>query len=132
MAQEYKRYDRMYKPLMGTALKTIEKVKGKIPKEHINEFDCWDPAVWGPYETYSQEKVNWAVYNAEGFEEWQKFRVSLKGHSTKEKLFCLASYYANHLGKSDREEDLMKIRVNNYLGALIRGGLLNSNLVVIR
>jgi len=50
-------------------------------------------------------------------EEWQKFRVSLKGQSTTTKLRRLKRYYEDGIGEADVE-----IRVDNYLKALARGG----------
>jgi hypothetical protein len=51
-------------------------------------------------------------------EEWQRFRVSLKGLSTAEKLRRLRSYKTNHSGRC------VAVRVDNYLNALRRGGQL--------
>lgn len=51
--------------------------------------------------------------------EWQKFRLSLKGKTTQEKLEALGMYYAR---SEDRESDY--IRIDNYLKALARGGQL--------
>lgn len=129
---KFEHYNTKYRKLAGTALKQIESIGGPIAKEDIEEFNCWDTQMWGPYLTYSQEKVEWAVYHAEGFEDWQKFRVSMKGHSTKEKLFCLGAYFVQHLSGTDRQKLIRNIRINNYLGALIRGGQLNRQLEVVR
>jgi hypothetical protein len=49
---------------------------------------------------------------------WQKFRLSLKGLSTNEKLKKLRSYKANNSGRC------VTVRVENYLNALRRGGQL--------
>ena len=55
-------------------------------------------------------------------EEWQAFRVSLKGKTTTAKLVLLDEY----LFKGWADDDLPKrlIRVQNYLNALSRGGQL--------
>jgi hypothetical protein len=62
-------------------------------------------------------------------EEWQAFRVSLKGKSTKDKLAELKKYYhANiklRLGGTDWDYDVF-VRVDNYLKALARGGQIAS------
>lgn len=129
---KFEHYNSKYRRLAGTALKCYENlVQRKIPKEEINAFH-WSTEIYGPYVTYSQEKVEWAVYHAEGFDDWQKFRVSLKGLSTKEKLYCLATYWTSFMNGTDRQRLLVQIRCNNYLGALIRGGQLNSKLEVVR
>jgi hypothetical protein len=76
--------------------------------------------------------------------EWQKFRVSLKGLTTQEKLRRLKAYYNDvdfysvHEGHTDHtlvepsRPDVCKvcIRVDNYLKALARGGLLNPGVHV--
>lgn len=58
-------------------------------------------------------------------ERWQRFRLSMKGKSTTEKLTMLRSYY-NRIVDADLEvaEERMRIQVDNYLKALCRGGLL--------
>jgi len=71
--------------------------------------------------------------------DWQKFRVSLKGISTRDKLTKLLEYHNDELKKlgalmateqiSDRDVlrqvDDIKIRIDNYLKALARGGLID-------
>lgn len=80
-------------------------------------------------------------------EEWQKFRVSLKGTSTRYKLVELRAYL-NTGGTLATNVDevaeyaLRRVRVDNYLKALARGGQiepstayiadLNANCLVIR
>jgi len=53
--------------------------------------------------------------------EWQKFRLSLKGESTKYKLEALRLYYVEASNRNDDLKDVA-IRVYNYLTALARGG----------
>ena len=52
--------------------------------------------------------------------EWQKFRVSLKGLPTTEKLDRLDQYLFDN-----REQRPCRCRVDNYINALRRGGQLN-------
>lgn len=68
-------------------------------------------------------------------EEWQKFRVSLKGKSTTVKLRKLRLYHgdqdvATHdgatLGDIDTSDCDVCIRVDNYIKALCRGGQLHA------
>lgn len=74
----------------------------------------------------SIERVHQAVDN----EEWQRFRRSLKGTSTEEKLTRLCVYYldnAPHIYPTDIEpcgDCDVCIRVDNYIKALCRGGQL--------
>jgi hypothetical protein len=57
-------------------------------------------------------------------EEWQRFRVSMKGKSTHEKLDMLKRYYTTHSVGGQFPSDDVKIRVDNYIKALCRGGQL--------
>jgi hypothetical protein len=52
-------------------------------------------------------------------EEWQKFRLSLKGTSTETKLRKLREYL--DANTAERDENVI-LRVDNYLKALARGG----------
>lgn len=70
------------------------------------------------------------VHEAVNNEEWQSFRRSLKGISTRDKLEKLCEYYldnAPHISSFDLEPcgdcDIC-IRVDNYIKALCRGGQL--------
>lgn len=58
-------------------------------------------------------------------EAWQRFRLSLKGRSTADKLEMLRDYsdhWNDRVDVSDRQIDDVNIRVENYLKALARGG----------
>lgn len=139
MSKEFKEFDRKYKHLAGTAIKNIRGVGGSIAKEDIFGFKTTGWPFWDQFtEAYSAGEINFAVYKATGAEEWQKFRVSLKGLTTCEKLYALTWYWYTHVecGVSGHitAENLRHevIRVNNYLGALKRGGQLNSALKVVR
>ena len=68
-------------------------------------------------------------------EEWQKFRVSMKGKTTAEKLQMLGQYYRDEQYKVDGmsegvEKDKafldINIRLDNYIKALSRGGQLHA------
>jgi len=78
--------------------------------------------------TWSQKEIQYAVYEAEGFLEWQEFRVSMKGCTTHEKLYMLDRW----LFVKGRTSWLQKCRVDNYIGALVRGGQLGITLAVQR
>ena len=88
--------------------------------------------------TASSRRIAEAVDN----EEWQKFRLSLKGWSTATKLDKLAEYYdekqeeclamcecqddtlCGHNERFEREWENVRIRIDNYIKALCRGGQL--------
>lgn len=51
-------------------------------------------------------------------EGWQRFRLSLKGRTTEDKLVRLLEYYETET----KDVPQVYIRVDNYLKALARGG----------
>lgn len=76
-------------------------------------------------------------------EEWQRFRLSLKGLPTKEKLQALDVYYSSwphtHVTEdlpggtstSGRDDCDVCIQVDNYIKALCRGGQLRRGATLI-
>jgi hypothetical protein len=136
MAKEFQQFNRKYAKLAGTALKFITSVGGQIPQEDIDDLDQWDSTEYPFTEDYSHEKVRYCVYEAPDADNWQMFRVSLKGLNTKEKLYALswwivnASTIAHERLATNPARDL--VRVNNYLGALKRSGHLDANLKVAK
>jgi hypothetical protein len=56
-------------------------------------------------------------------EDWQKFRLSMKGKSTQDKLWMLKQYWNDNTenGATYASDDVY-IRIDNYLKALARGG----------
>lgn len=100
----------------------------------LRGFEDSEPMKKWPHnvQQWSQNRVQFAVYEASDHEEWQLFRVSLKGLTTYEKLYCL-DRYLDALAREDQHGwDLNVCRVDNYIGALVRGGQLNKNLEVMR
>ena len=79
-----------------------------------------------PTGSWPQPQVQHAVYEAECAEAWQRFRVGLKGLSTQAKLYRLEELLVTSRNPLD------KIRIDNYIGALIRGGQLNEAREVVR
>ena len=57
-------------------------------------------------------------------EEWQRFRLSMKGKATSEKLDMLHRYYQTAIDYPEDDIDDVVIRVDNYIKALCRGGQL--------
>lgn len=139
MAKEFELYNRKYAKLAGTALKTIVKRGGSIAREDFDAIKGWDESVFGKIdEDHTIGRIRLAVYTSNDAEQWQQFRVSLKGLSTREKLYCLMNYWLMHVSDgagahvSKEAWENHKIRVWNYLGALKRGGQLNSQLMIVR
>lgn len=138
MAKEFKGFDKKFAKLAGTALKTIVTIGGSIAQEDIRASDHW-PWMDSFDESYAMGNIAYAAYHAPDAPEWQKFRVSLKGLSTNEKMYALLWYWdtyvegANDVTMSQRQQRFHQIvRVNNYLGALKRSGHLNSELRVVK
>ena len=66
-------------------------------------------------------------------DEWQRFRRSLKGKSTKVKLETLQKLRSVLTGGGKFELDRAnQVRIDNYLNALKRGGQLDSNGIIVR
>lgn len=66
-----------------------------------------------------QQEILEAVRNT----SWQRFRLSLKGLSTEDKLIALEGYCE----RREREGSISRtdqVRVDNYINALLRGGQL--------
>jgi alkylated DNA repair dioxygenase AlkB len=90
----------------------------------------WEHGYFQP----TQQRVVDAVYSASTAEEWQRFRVSMKGQPTSVKLVRLEARWAYntiHRHSEDEEFKLECIRIMNYIGALKRGGQLNDDLEII-
>lgn len=84
-----------------------------------------------------------AVYEADDVEGWQAFRVALKGLTTSEKIHMLNARWhtfgcgalqLNRASTFDWNDSghIEWIRIMNYIGALRRGGQLDSQLNVIK
>ena len=122
---KFKYYDKEFANLMRTDSMESEIMQSaalRCKKWH------WEVGQW------SQLDVQEAVYKAEGYIRWQMFRVSLKGQSTHMKILRLALRKAEieilHRGTSHLA--IEQCRIDNYIGALHRGGLLNNYLEVVR
>lgn len=67
------------------------------------------------------------VLNAVHDDDWQAFRISMKGKTTQEKLDMLKGYWWDqHRSIKPRESCHYCIQVDNYLKALCRGGQLEA------
>jgi len=84
---------------------------------------------------WPQSQVQYCVYDAEDARKWQLFRVSLKHEGTQGKLQMLLAYFVDECFyhkddpiRSQRE----KVRIDNYIGALRRGGQLNEHMEIVK
>lgn len=123
MAKEFKHYDKKYKELVRT-----DEFESKELQARAKRIIGWQRAVL----VWPQERVRFAVYEAPGFESWQRFRVSLKGQSTGMKLLRLMDYANRALHNLQAQKDIERIRVDNYIGALRRGGQLDANYRIVK
>lgn len=122
MAKEFKAFDAKYARGCDSQLSVQE-------LEEARRIGSWNL----PVDSWSIAFVRNAVYEATGFEEWQKFRVSLKGQSTQVKLYRLRKrWYAmrTQFESDSAQLDVEKCRIDNYIGALKRGGQLDECLVI--
>lgn len=94
---------------------------------------------------WAREFVLNAVYDAEDAIQWQIFRAALKGLTTQQKLFCLDVYladarqvYESEIIYVDKHSEvtfqwqLERCRIDNYIGALRRGGQLDAQFRVVK
>lgn len=141
-AGKFRKYADEFRAFKGKGLEIVSKEFNTplldalgIDKDRIQ---CW-PYAKHFTEGYSHDHISFAVYESPTAENWQRFRVSLQGLSTSQKLYCLMAYWEVHVAKSlermGAHPDLTiveLVRINNYLGALKRGGQLSKTLDVLK
>lgn len=118
-----RRYNEKY-----SRLKRTDSMESKLDQSLAQATTGWN----GEVLSWNKDLVLYAVYEAPGFEEWQKFRVSLKGQSTGMKLVRLQQYLVEKLHLSAKQVEYKRCRVDNYIGALVRGGQLDSKLRIVK
>lgn len=140
MAKEFKDFDRLYSEYKGKffAYEDASDLKC-FAAETVRCFRSATEAV-----AHTNKDIRYAVYEGIGFEDWQKFRVSLKGCSTAMKLARLEwrwHYFTEYCGECDAagklivsEElrNLEHIRIDNYIYALRRGGQLDAEFCIAK
>lgn len=115
MAKEFKQWDKAFSKA------EINACRKRYLNQHTDYTHCPIDYVHIHY-----SDARYAVYEAEGFRDWQLFRVAMKGISTQGKLSMMWFYWITH------QDDINKIRIWNYIGALKRGGQLDDNLKVVK
>lgn len=118
MAKEFKQFDKMFTKAQ------IEKKRAQYLNiggySHIKFWEYRDSI-----ETHTNERIRECVYEIYDAEEWQLFRVSLKGLTTQQKLRMLEVRYQTWVALQETEVACVeKCRIDNYIGALVRGGQL--------
>jgi len=145
MAKEFKDFDDTYRKLMGKVLAGENGITLQIRAKEIEGWDYADEIV-----LWSNKEIREAVYESATADAWQQFRVSLKGFSTAMKLARLENRYLAirekvraAYEKADGERKMLalwevyteslaveeireKCRIDNYIGALRRGGQLDA------
>lgn len=84
---------------------------------------CWYREV----SSMTQAEISQAVNDA----AWQRFRKSLKGLSTSQKLEHLEMYCQRREKDGNRLSRMDQVRVDNYINALLRGGQLKRGMAGI-
>lgn len=118
--KEFKRYNNQFR-----------KERAQLSEEdqqraHFIQRWNWHVSSWG------QNAVQVAVYSSSTALHWQKFRVSLRGLTTQEKLFLLNRRKQATNLLDDNEAMLEAVRIDNYIGALRRGGQLDEQYRIVR
>lgn len=140
MAKEFKHFDKIFAELTGKGIVLCGYQDSTRLREIIRESCMLWPFKEHFTEKYTAEMIKFAVYDEPTAWDWQRFRVSLKGLTTPEKLFCLSWWWCRRVAGREMISDssvnkyteINKIRVNNYLGALKRGGQLDKDLRVVK
>ena len=133
MSKEFKDYDKKYAAYKGKWF-DYELEHQKDIQERAKELTHLNRQI----KIYSNAEIREAVYFSAGAEDWQKFRVSQKGFDTNTKLARLEYRFSTYNTKfmlweiDAREWQDEQIRIDNYVGALVRGGQLNSDYGVVR
>lgn len=147
MAKEFKDFDSKYAYLKGELLEGENQIALQSRAGSITSWEYHKEIV-----LWSNAEIREAVYMASSAEAWQQFRVSLKGFTTEMKLARLEARYLKirhqvvasleELGESNKnmlvydtslseEEKMEKCRIDNYMGALRRGGQLDASYRIV-
>lgn len=135
--QQFKEFDLKFSAFKNTILE-----KNICVADADNIYD-WkyhkDIILW------TRAQIAEAVYLSATAEEWQKFRVSLKGNSVRLKLLRLQKRYEERITRKFEginygwqykgEEDIVfleKVRLDNYIGALRRQMSLNAEYKIVK
>ena len=124
MTKEFKEWERRFsrQDIMNERARWWKEIDENDSMKQIE--DRWSITV----EDWAQSFVQLCVYRAGDVEKWQRFRVCLKGLSTSEKLAFLLAYFNTFAHRQDESTyEKEKCRIDNYIGALVRGGQLSSD-----
>lgn len=142
MVKEFKDFDKKYAVYKGQYL--LYETENGVCCDELQTLikvykGCeYNGNYWRRDKKDSNEEIRDAVYFEQFAEDWQKFRVSLKGFDTRIKLarlnfrynYVFRLYSNNEMSFIQLEIELLRIR--NYMGALVRGGQLAADGKIIR
>lgn len=136
MAKEFLDWNTKFSSAQIAACRTKWLRRG-ASHEDVMSYSKWPEKV----SSWDQEFIQQCTYHVSTAPEWQLFRVSMKGLTTYEKLYMLHNRFAELVasrasatpsGPEWAYYKIEKCRIDNYLGALVRGGQLNSQHEVMR
>ena len=119
MAREFKDWDKAFNRRQITECR--EKY---LSPERVSIRDRWPH----PVLTWSPMEIREAAYLAVDSQAWQLVRVSMKGLPTLDKLEMLYAYQREHSSVEESVYRRVRCRVDNYLNALKRAGILDDKL----
>lgn len=133
MAKEFKQWDKAFSKDQIDSCRVIWLRSTEPSFENRTSEDGWFEKALEHmgYTAVGIQEARYAVYEADGFKEWQLFRVAMKGLTTKEKIFMCRMRWACNVDNAAEDEDISHSeivtemhRIWNYIGALKRGGQL--------
>lgn len=133
MAKEFKEFDKKFSAAEIRGQRELWLVADDNYVASISKWKYADIIV-----SWHNAFIRDAVYMCDSAEEWQMFRVSLKGLTTREKLSMLerrchffltedetaTTTYETICDKQVSRHTIEHCRIDNYIGALVRGGQL--------
>lgn len=120
MAKEFKDYDKKYSSFKGKLLP----LEGKS-----EELDHW-PYMGELIKCSATEIARVVYHSGDASEEWQKFRVSLKGFSSAQKLGRLNRRWIGYVMLMHDDDE--RIRIDNYVDSMKRSGSIDQAGKVIK
>ena len=132
-SKHFKSFDKAFSPEQIQACRDRYCYSLKTSPKMLDGILGWEMKL----NSWDQDFVQYCVYSANDHRDWQLFRVSMKGMSTREKLFMLYNYYTETeqvsiFGKITQIYNVRKCRIDNYIGALKRAGILDDGGNIIK
>lgn len=131
--KRFKEYDQIFKGKTHALVKATTDSELDAAERSIDRWVL-------PVTAWDRDTVAYCVYENEDHADWQQFRVSLKGMTTAQKLYMLRVYRGHMYNVKAgtiwcdrmRWTSVIDCRVDNYIGALRRGGQLDENNIIVK